>query len=158
MLNVVNAGAQLRITQSGAYRQGYRHFECLSFVNVAPKIATRVQFDFIYFDAQKHFIGSDSLVRTGQFEGNVEDKAPFERVSAPHGIGEHFDLGDYKNCLAYQLKHEGIAYNVVTVKRVEYADGTYWEAPPDATPTPQPSTTPNTRELHWNSNLRILER
>ena len=149
MLTVINPMANVSVSQSGAYSQGYKHYECITFVNVAPKTATKITFDFLHFDAQKTFVGSDTLTRTGTFSSGVPDPGPFneiDRYTHLHAIGERFDLSNYKNCVAYSFPHEGIAFDVIAVRRVEYEDGTSWEAPPDtaSSAAPSPSPSPST--------------
>lgn len=145
VLNVVNPHAQISVTQSGSYRQGYKNYECISFVNLASKTVSEITFDFLHFDAQKKFIGSDTLTRSGSFANGQADLGPFKEIdlySHVYAPGMRFDLSDYKNCILFSFPRNGIAFDVVTVRRVHYADGTLWEAPPDATPSAQPSPVP----------------
>lgn len=140
-------GVPVRITSANAYRQDLVNWECVTFVNASTKTISRVRIRFHYFDASKADVGSDVLERKGSFAPGVFIEGPT--------FGAAAGLKQIDNCARFRFPHEGIETDVVSVERVEFADGTTWtsETPrgggvPKPTPmavgtvTPWPTPTP----------------
>jgi len=131
MARAVDPGARIVVDAAFAYRRGGTDFECVTFTNHASKPATFVQFVFTYYDAAHRYDGSDTFDRSGSFAPDVKIDG-----HGPHG------------CERFRFPREGIGLNVVSVRRVTYADGSSWSpAPPirirvTKAATPLPTETP----------------
>jgi hypothetical protein len=112
-----NPASLIRISNAVGVRRAGTSYECVDFTNLSEKTITRVEFRFLYIDAQRENVGFDLLDRTGPFTpGGLVSGPP------PVGPGSTFDPGGYPNCLHFRFPHQGIAINVVMVNRVEYDD------------------------------------
>ncbi len=109
MARAVDPGARIAVNAAFAYRRGGTDFECVTFTNHARKTATFVQFAFTYFDAAHRYDGSDTFDRSGSFAPDVKIDG-----HGPHG------------CERFRFPREGIAVNIVSVRRVTYVDGSSW--------------------------------
>jgi hypothetical protein len=135
-----NPASLVRISNPVGLRHAGTSYECVDFMNLSEKTITRIEFKFIYIDAQRENVGFDLLDRTGSFTPNGMVSGP-----PPAGVGSTFDPGVYANCLHFRFPRQGIAINVVMVNRVDYDDGTVWTAPTpqsSATPSPTPESSP----------------
>ena len=121
--------------------------ECVSFVNRAPRTATRVRFVFTYLGTTGTVLGSDPLERRGSFAPNVlieglreglnPNAIPMARmmqncVRPPNGDmrGSVFELR------TADRQRQVVSGIRVSVEAVDYDDGTTWRAEPEAVPAP----------------------
>lgn len=127
-VQAANPASRIRITEVSAYRSMARNYECLSFVNASDKTVSHIRFVIFYFDSSKKLTRSDFMGRTGPFAAGAEiDGPPNSRTMDP---------SRYPNCQTFEVPRVGMAFMVVAVDRVDYADGTSWV---DATPAPSPT-------------------
>jgi hypothetical protein len=111
---------------------------CISFKNTDPRTATRVLFEFALFDGNGAHVGSLELDRKGTFSTGIA-------IDGYHTLAEWASGGGNRgyadNCTRLSANMAALPilqakYATYIVKRVEYADGTSWSAPAQATGNP----------------------
>jgi hypothetical protein len=116
---------------AAARRDGTRAAVCVSFKNVAPKVATRVVFNFGLIDGNGGEVGTLVLDRKGTFSPGIDIEGYRTLASWSVGGGNH---GYNDNCMSLDRNIAALPilsarYATYAVKSVEYADGTVWNAP-----------------------------
>lgn len=121
---------------------------CLSFKNTSSVAATRILFGLSLLNYNHEAIDRGHLDRKGTFSPGIE-------IHGYHSVSEWSERvgprGYRDNCQPWNPNAEPRAlesysqarYYSISVKRIDYADGTTWPRPEEASPSPQPS--PNSK-------------
>ena len=130
--------APVRITGAFSFGSGIDHHECVSWVNRSTKTVVAIRFVFTYIDAAGVIRGVDPFDRRGSFPPGVpnEGLSTVDQVQSPLRYRHLWD-----NCRGYMFPREGIAVNRLSIERIEFEDGTSWQAPA-ASPLPVPLVSP----------------
>jgi hypothetical protein len=115
--------------------------ECISFVNRAPRTATRIRFVFSYLAPDGSVLDSDPFDRVGRFATNVLIEGLREGINPTSGPATRMtqnckkpSLGAMYGSAFELLRSDGrlavVAGIRVSVDAVDYDDGTTWRASP----------------------------
>lgn len=121
---------------------------CLSFKNTSSVAATQIFFGFSLLNYDREAIDRGHLDRKGTFSPNVEIHGYHNASEWAQRVGPR---GYRDNCVSWNPNAQPRAredysharYYSITVKRIDYADGTTWPRAEEGSPSPEQSGSPS---------------